>query len=117
MNGKGIPFVGTSASTTLMFSSACATMPITIPIPSNMPNRSGARNAARMPRPPTDAPRPPPPRKTAGKEDDPNHQRCPEIRLLPTQPRHNAKHQETRQEGAPEGSFIANSALQKARQK
>src|SRR6185369_7126765 len=50
MNGSGIPFVGTSESTTLILKSACATMLVTIPRLNNIPNRSGASNAVRTPR-------------------------------------------------------------------
>ena len=37
MNGSGMPFVGSSASTTLMLKSACATMPVTMPTPEQHP--------------------------------------------------------------------------------
>src|SRR6185436_6479406 len=50
MNGSGIPFVGTSESTTLILKSACATMLATIPRLNNIPKRSGASNAVRTPR-------------------------------------------------------------------
>src|SRR5688572_7510628 len=50
MNGSGIPFVGTNESTTLILKSAWATMLVTIPILSNIPNLSGASRAVRMPR-------------------------------------------------------------------
>ena len=49
-NGSGIPFVGISPSTTLMFTNACTAIIVVNPSARNAPNRSGASTAARSPR-------------------------------------------------------------------
>ncbi len=45
-----MPLVGSRPSTTLMFTNACSTSIIVMPIARNAPKPSGARNAVRMPR-------------------------------------------------------------------
>ena len=45
-----MPVIGSSPTTAPMLITACPTMPIVIPAARSAPNRSGARNATRMPR-------------------------------------------------------------------
>ena len=49
-NGNGMPFGGTSPSTTLMLKSACTATIIVSPSARSAPNRSGATKAVRNPR-------------------------------------------------------------------
>ena len=49
-NGSGIPLVGISPSTTLMFTNACTATIVVSPSARNAPNASGARSATRRPR-------------------------------------------------------------------
>ena len=49
-SGSGMPLVGISPSTTLMFTNACSTSIIVMPSARNAPKLSGARIAVRRPR-------------------------------------------------------------------
>jgi hypothetical protein len=50
MNGSGMPFAGSSETTTLILNRACTMIPVISPIPSSIPNLSGALTAALAPR-------------------------------------------------------------------
>jgi len=55
ISGSGIPFVGSSESTTLILKNACNTIVVVMPKATNHANGSCDRNAARRPRQPKTA--------------------------------------------------------------